>query len=135
MKAIIITVLTTAMIVASGCEGLPSAPNSSTGVSKKKSYPRANSHELFRSLAKEVDGGGLDNVRRLISEGADVNYRGNHNWTPVMIASRYSYPEIVELLIQEGAEVNVSNKFGMTPLKFAKTPEIKQLLIDAGATE
>ncbi|MBC8261356.1 MAG: ankyrin repeat domain-containing protein [Planctomycetia bacterium] len=112
------------MVVASGCE-----------LSKKKTYSRGNSHELFRSLAKEIDGGGVDNVRLLISKGADVNYRGNQNWTPVMIASRYSYREIVELLIQEGAEVNVSNNFGRTPLYFAKTPEIKQLLIDAGAKE
>ncbi len=94
-----------------------------------------NSQELFRSLAKETDGGGVGNVRLLISRGADVNYRGNQNWTPVMIASKYSYHEIVELLIQEGAKVNVSNNFGKTPLMFAKTPEIKQLLIDAGATE
>ncbi len=128
MKAISISALATVMAFASGCE-----------LSMNKTYSRAISQELFRSLAKEIDGGGVDNVRLLISKGADVNYRGNQNWTPVMIASKYSYREIVELLIQEGAEVNVSNNFGRTPLYFAKTyaktPEIKQLLIDAGATE
>ncbi|NCF98931.1 MAG: hypothetical protein GWP39_05395, partial [Planctomycetia bacterium] len=92
---------------------------------------------LLRALAKEIDGSGVDNVRLLISEGADVNYRGNQNWTPVLIASRYSYPEIVELLLEEGAEVNVSNNFGMTPLMFAakysSTPEIVQMLLEKGA--
>ena len=83
-----------------------------------------------------------DYIRVLISEGADVNARRTDGGTPLMIAAgNSSTPEIVQLLLEKGAEVNVRDTDGKTPLMFAarntngKSAEIKQLLIDAGATE
>ena len=42
---------------------------------------------------------------------------------------------MVQLFLGQGAEVNARDTNGLTPLMFASKPEIKQLLIDAGAKE
>lgn len=47
-------------------------------------------------------------VRRLLSEGADPDSRVNSNWgdTPLQMAARLDYPEIVSILMENGADVN-----------------------------
>ncbi len=80
-----------------------------------------------------------DYIRELISVGADVNARNTLGNTPLMYAAgNSSTPEIVQLLLEKGAELNARSTGGITPLmidKWNSNPEIKQLLIDAGATE
>ena len=57
-------------------------------------------------------------------------------WHKDIKSSRADY---IRVLISEGAEVNARDTNGVTPLmiaaQFSSTPEIKQLLIDAGAKE
>ena len=74
-------------------------------------------------------------VTLLIEAGADVNAKGRFGYTPLMVAANFSSPERVTLLIEAGADVNVRCNEGKTPLMFARSAEIKQLLIDAGAKE
>ncbi len=81
-------------------------------------------------------------VQLLLEKGAELEARDTTGFTPLMFAAgKSSTPEIVELLIEKGAEVNARGPDGKTPLMFAAWnslrlgPEIKQLLIDAGATE
>jgi ankyrin repeat protein len=47
-------------------------------------------------------------VRRLLSEGADPDSRVISNWgdTPLQMAARLDYPEIVSILMENGADVN-----------------------------
>ncbi|NCG57103.1 MAG: hypothetical protein GWP35_09400 [Proteobacteria bacterium] len=80
-------------------------------------------------------------VPLLLEKGAEVNARDTDGFTPLMWAARSSTPEIVQLLLEKGADVNARTTGGFTPLMVAagnskgKSAEIKQLLIDAGATE
>jgi ankyrin repeat protein len=81
----------------------------------------------------------VEYIRRLISEGADVNAKNSKGWTPLIYAARNSEStEIVTLLIEAGADVNAKADSGWPPLMYAagrysSIPEIVTLLIEAGA--
>jgi len=124
MKPICIVALATVMICISGC-----------GPSERE----VATEKLLSAKYKDIK---ADYIRVLISEGADVNARRTDGGTPLMIAAgNSSTPEIVQLLIEKGAELEARSTAGSTPLMVAarntngKSAEIKQLLIDAGATE
>ena len=150
------------MVFASGC-----------GPSERERFEAT--EELLSAWDKDIKGSRADYIRLLISEGADVNAKGDDGSTPLLYASEHeiwevgpplvkagadvnardtvgqtplmyaagnsSTPEIVQLLLEKGAELEARSTLGNTPLMFAlgnfngKFAEIKQLLIDAGATE
>ena len=76
-------------------------------------------------------------VKSLIEEGADVNYKDEYNgYTALMIATIYGCTEIIEIFISAGANLDLQSHGGMTALMIAANNsyiEIVQLLIDAGA--
>ena len=74
----------------------------------------------------------LPEIRRLLKTGADVNYRGESDWTPISKAATWGCPKAVKLLLENHAEPN-TRKHTYTALSLAKTPEIADLLFAAGA--
>jgi len=87
-------------------------------------------------LHRAVIGGDIEEVERLIDEGARINevypynYRGGRN-TPLSIATIKSNEDIVKLLIEKGADINKD-----CPLYFAvkyHDVEIVNILLKAGA--
>jgi len=82
-------------------------------------------------------------VQQLLSDGADVNALEidektgfNTKSTPIIIAARKEYLEVVEVLIANGADVNAASIYGKTALAEAAIKgnnEIINLLLDAGA--
>ena len=81
--------------------------------------------------------GDNSNVRALLDEGVDINYRAGgyeQGATPLMAASQKGHIETVTLLLLEGADVNAVTNLGETALYFAlEHPEIIKLLLYAGA--
>jgi ankyrin repeat protein len=87
----------------------------------------------------------LNQIRKAIFDGADVNYRDVCDNTPLHKATNIKFASAIELLIKNGANVNVQNDLGYTPLMnviasgswmFSKDTRGKKsisLLIDAGA--
>jgi ankyrin repeat protein len=61
----------------------------------------------------------LDNSRRLIDAGADVNASDETGSTPLHFAAKGESEEVVELLVDAGANVNAANSKGETPLNNA----------------
>src|SRR5207245_5771861 len=56
--------------------------------------------------------------------------------TPVMVAARSGYPDVVELLLAKGADVNARAARGQTALMWAvaqKHPEVVKVLLAHGA--
>jgi len=74
-------------------------------------------------------------AEKLIDEGADIEYRGRWDWTPLMIASERGNVDIVQLLLDKQANVNNKTN-GYTALHGTSAEgkqEIVSLLIERGA--
>mmetsp|Transcript_42658 Transcript_42658/g.102925 ORF Transcript_42658/g.102925 Transcript_42658/m.102925 type:complete len:425 (+) Transcript_42658:2-1276(+) len=60
--------------------------------------------------------GDVEEMAKLVKEGADVNEPNNRGWTALMYACRYRHEEAVQWLIDNGADIKMSNSFGATAL-------------------
>ena len=94
------------------------------------------------NLQTAIAGGDIDEVKKLVEEGADVNMKGREGRTPMRWAVDAGHKEIVELLIRNGANVNVPDDYGAMLLyitgtkpkaETAKYLEIAGILIVNGA--
>jgi len=71
------------------------------------------------SIHQAAVDGDIDQVKLLISKGADVNSRNRMSWTPLHTAIQNRRQAVVELLIAKGADVNAKDNSGRTPLLVA----------------
>ena len=65
------------------------------------------------AAARDAD---VDQVRKLIAAGSDVNAPEADGTSPLLWAAHQGSPELVALLVKAGADPNVANNFGVTPL-------------------
>ena len=61
----------------------------------------------------------IDEVRRLIVQGVDVNEKDKYGDTPLHYAAGYGRINVVKLLMEKGANPNAKNENGATPLHHA----------------
>ena len=71
------------------------------------------SAEPLNEAAKEGD---LDEVKRLIEDGANIEAKDASSATPLYNAVDRGHKELAELLILKGANINVNCTDGYTPL-------------------
>jgi hypothetical protein len=75
----------------------------------------------------------------LIAKGANVNARGFDGMTPLHVASKYGFPNVVPFLIANGADLDARDELGWNSLVYAivccsqEGTQIVQLLLRAGA--
>jgi ankyrin repeat protein len=90
-----------------------------------------------RSLLEAVKKGNIDQVKQLISEGADVNVKDEYGETPLHHAALKGHKDVAELLIAKGVHVDAKDKVGSnTPLGLTTIDghrDVAELLIDKGA--
>lgn len=88
-----------------------------------------NSPELVRA----VHDGNLDEVRRLVDSGADVNSVGEHGIGPLLCFD----PAIMAYLLSQGADPNRQTNEGnhavLLGIAYLNMPECVRLLLEAGA--
>ena len=87
-------------------------------------------------LCKAVGNGNLSEVKRLLDNGADVNYENKHGLAVLDLAAFNGYSEVVKLLLDNGADVNYENKNGNTALIAAvifNQNKVAKVLLDNGA--
>ena len=56
----------------------------------------------------------------MIEFGANISLRNKGDLSPLMLACKYGYSNLVELLINKGADINEKNILGETPLSLAQ---------------
>ena len=83
-----------------------------------------------------IKGGDINEAKKLIDMGADVNAKSIVGLTALMLSSSKGHKEALEFLIQNGANVNMTGNDGLTALMWASyrgNEEIVELLIKNGA--
>jgi hypothetical protein len=72
-----------------------------------------------QNLHQAVVGGDIEQVKSLLSKGADINEKNRLGGTPLHTALLNKKEAIAELLISKGADLNVRDNHGRTPLFLA----------------
>jgi hypothetical protein len=84
------------------------------------------------NLAAAARNGDIDEARKHVAAGADVNAPEADGTSPLLWAAYQSSPELVGLLLEAGADPNAPNDFGVTPLlqaaRYGDTATITALL-------
>jgi bla regulator protein blaR1 len=77
----------------------------------------------------------------LLKQGADVNYIVPRDETPLINATRRGLLDMTKLLVRHGADVNLAVRTGIedgsvvrSPFNMARRPEIREFLLQQGAT-
>lgn len=69
----------------------------------------------------------LEEVKLLISSGADINASGEHGYTPLHNAVEQGHVDIVRFLVAKGADVGKRNDNGETPAELATLMDEKKI--------
>lgn len=73
-----------------------------------------------KSLYETAEAGNVEEVKRLITEGADVNVIDQEDkMTPLCAAAGEGHAEVVRVLLANRAKVNMGDSYGYTPLYYA----------------
>jgi ankyrin repeat protein len=79
----------------------------------------------------------LEEVERLLGEGADINWIGEGDKTPLSIAAYCNHPKVVQLLLKHGANINTTDKNNRAPVTWAAAFKdhysVVEILINNGA--
>jgi ankyrin repeat protein len=94
----------------------------------------SNAATIDEQMFAAAKNGDSAEIRKLVTEGADVNARGPHGGTPLLTATNYNRLDAVKTLLELGADVKYQVG-GMSALFTAvgRDTEIVRVLIEAGA--
>jgi ankyrin repeat protein len=87
-------------------------------------------------MMKAAQSGNVDNTRKALHQGIDVNARDKHDRTALMHAADNGHIKVVRELLRSGANPRLKEKyFGRTALMFAMRGELEiaKELLDSGA--
>jgi len=104
-------------------------------VSSVHSAPAAG-NQLQDRLFDAIKWGDTNRVKKLVSEGADVNTRDSEGLTPLYWACAAGREQVAQFLPAQGSDVNGRALFGTTPLMAASGrghTDIVRLLLQKGA--
>ena len=124
-----IVILFIAAILLPMAKAEKSGERSISSTSENQAKPEYSLHE---AAAK----GDIEQIKSLLSKGADVNAKDDRGMTPLHEAAYYGQKEVAKLLIAKGANVSSKDTSGQTPLHKAVTFGsilVSELLVAGGA--
>ncbi len=71
------------------------------------------------TLYRAIHAGDLDQIKRHIQHGTDINQADRDGQMPLHVAARKGRQVITRLLVQNGADIEAKNLQGLTPLEVA----------------
>jgi hypothetical protein len=77
--------------------------------------------EGWTPLHYAASGGGVDVLRWLLEQGAQIDATSPNRSTALMMAARYGASESVEVLLARGADTRLRNDRGLTAADFARS--------------
>jgi hypothetical protein len=80
------------------------------------------------SLVQAIAESPIDQIKSMISGGANVNEKNSLGWTPLHAAVRFANIEAVKLLLESNADINAKDNSGQTPLYAAVETGQKELV-------
>ncbi|MHC4155680.1 MAG: ankyrin repeat domain-containing protein [Planctomycetota bacterium] len=90
----------------------------------------------LNGLHRAAKKGDVEEVKRLLDQGADLEARDKAGSTPLHLGSYTGRYEVVKLLIAAGADLNAKDDWGSTPLHdaiYSRRRDVAELLIAKGA--
>ncbi|MFC1766702.1 ankyrin repeat domain-containing protein, partial [Planctomycetota bacterium] len=114
---------------------LPMAKAQTSGANTKP-VTLENTDRSTQSLYRAAATGDVEQVKLLISQGADVNALGPHGKTPLLRALTRDDTQAVKVMLENGAQVDAGDSGGWTPLLYAvsrNNEEAVRLIISYGA--
>ena len=85
------------------------------------------------SLYLAAKKGSLEEVRRFIADGVDINQQDSGGFTALHAAIMHQHREVARYLVEQGADVNVAAIYGVMPLHVAEDADTVHRLLEKGA--
>ena len=82
------------------------------------------------NLYQAIKNNDLQEVKKLINEGAALNVKNEYGNTPLHFAAYYGHTNIVRYLIEKGANIYIENNDGEIPVYVTKKLEIVNILLE-----
>jgi ankyrin repeat protein len=91
------------------------ASNSASAIKNQVELSVYGKSPLHLAISK----GDIEAVKKFVLYGTNVN-RMENNMTPLMVAARFNYCDILKLLLANGADSSIENSHGLTALHYAE---------------
>jgi len=88
------------------------------------------------NLYRAIHAGDLDQIKRHLHHGTDINQPDRNGETPLQVAAVQGNPVVTRLLVEHGAELETRNRDGRTALEeavLAGKIQVARLLLKQGA--
>jgi uncharacterized protein len=94
--------------------------------------------QLENALLAAAELGSVEEVKKLLAKGVDVNEKDIKGRTALMWAAFKGHADVVKELLASGADLNAKDNYDYTALKFVdlyRHNEIAEILKESGAIE